>query len=299
MGSMLQRSRSKTGRAGLRNILAAVAVTLFSALYGAGLAAAQGGEAVDTALIVAVDVSNSVDDNRYRLQMEGIAQALEDPAVIEGIIGGAKGGILFSMVTWADRPKFTLPWMRITNAEEARATAARVRKLPRQDGEFTCMARMMRNVSDKIVPQVPAQATKIVLDVSGDGPDNCNAEEPVDVARDELVKWGVTVNGLPILERAQGQSAPPVESYLPQQRGTSPLEDWYRKNVKGGPGSFVLPANGYKDFGRAIRQKFVLEISGISPPSDGQSAHSSSTLAVVQRQRLIVQSGFAAAQRAK
>ncbi|MEE8579104.1 MAG: DUF1194 domain-containing protein [Hyphomicrobium sp.] len=264
-------------------------MTLLSALFGAGLAAAQDGKAVDTALIVAVDVSNSVDDNRYRLQMEGIAQALEDPAVIEGIIGGAKGGILFSMVTWADRPKFTLPWMRITNAEEARATAARVRKLPRQDGEFTCMARMMRNVSDKIVPQVPAQATKIVLDVSGDGPDNCNAEEPIDVARDELVKWGVTVNGLPILERAQGQSAPPVDSYIPQQRGTSPLEDWYRKNVKGGPGSFVLPANGYKDFGRAIRQKFVLEISGISPPSDAQSAYSSSTLAVVQRQRLTVQ----------
>ncbi|MCP4781114.1 MAG: DUF1194 domain-containing protein [Hyphomicrobium sp.] len=276
----------------MRNISAAAAVTLLSALFGAGIAAAQDGAAVDTALIVAVDVSNSVDDNRYRLQMEGIAQALEDPAVIEGIIGGAKGGILFSMVTWADRPKFTLPWMRITNAEEARATAARVRKLPRQDGEFTCMARMMRNVSDKIVPQVPAQATKIVLDVSGDGPDNCNAEEPIDVARDELVKWGVTVNGLPILERAQGQSAPPVDSYIPQQRRTSSLEDWYRKNVKGGPGSFVLLANGYKDFGRAIRQKFVLEISGISPPSDGQSAHRSSTLAVVQRRRLIVQSGF-------
>jgi len=299
MGSMLRRSKGKTGRAWLRNISAAAAVTLLSALFGAGLAAAQDGEAVDTALIVAVDVSNSVDDNRYRLQTEGIAQALEDPAVIEGIIGGAKGGILFSMVTWADRPKFTLPWMRITNAEEARATAARVRQLPRQDGEFTCMALMMRNVSDKIVPQVPAQATKIVLDVSGDGPDNCNAEEPVDVARDELVKWGVTVNGLPILERAQGQSAPPVDSYLPQQRGTSTLEDWYRKNVKGGPGSFVLPANGYKDFGRAIRQKFVLEISGISPPSDAPSVYSSSTLAVVQRQRLIVQSGFVAAQRAK
>jgi hypothetical protein len=299
MGSMLRRSKSKTGRAGLRNISAAAAVTLLSALFGAGLAAAQDGEAVDTALIVAVDVSNSVDDKRYRLQMEGIAQALEDPAVIEGIIGGAKGGILFSMVTWADRPKSTLPWTRITNAKEARATAARVRKLPRQDGEFTCMARMMRNVSDKIVPQVPAQATKIVLDVSGDGPDNCNAKEPIDAVRDELVKWGVTVNGLPILERAQGQSSPPVESYIPQQRRTSSLEDWYRKNVKGGPGSFVLPANGYKDFGRAIRQKFVLEISGLSPPAKTQSGYSSSTLAVVQRQRLIVQSGFVAAQPAK
>ena len=62
-----------------------------------------GTDEVDTALIVAVDVSNSVDDKRYRLQMEGIAQALEDPGVIQAIVGGAKGGILFSMVTWADR----------------------------------------------------------------------------------------------------------------------------------------------------------------------------------------------------
>ena len=76
MGSMLRRSKSKTGCAALRNISAAAAVTLLSALFGAGLAAAQDGKAVDTALIVAVDVSNSVDDNRYRLQMEGIAQAL-------------------------------------------------------------------------------------------------------------------------------------------------------------------------------------------------------------------------------
>ena len=65
----------------------------------------EGADEVDTALIVAVDVSNSVDDKRYRLQMEGIAQALEDPGVIQAIVGGAKGGILFSMITWADRQK--------------------------------------------------------------------------------------------------------------------------------------------------------------------------------------------------
>jgi len=299
MGSILQSGRARTWRASLRNTPAVAAIAILAALFAASFATAQYGEEVDTALIVAVDVSNSVDEKRYRLQMEGIAQALEDPAVIEGIVGGAKGGILFSMVTWADRPKVTLPWTRITNAAEARATAARVRKLPRQDGEFTCMARMMRTVSDKIVPQVPAPAAKIVLDVSGDGRDNCNAKEPIDAVRDELVKWGVTVNGLPILENAQEELATPAYSYLPQQRGTSTLEDWYRENVKGGPGSFVLPANGYKDFGRAIRQKFVLEISGLSPPPNAQPAYSSSTLAVVQRQRFISQPGFLAAHPAK
>jgi len=237
-----------------------------------GLAAARAAEPtdeVDTALIVAVDVSNSVDDARYKLQMEGIAQALEDPGVIQAIIGGAKGGILFSMITWADQAKVNLPWTHITSADEAKAAAMRVRALPRQGGEFTCMSRMMRFVSDKIVPQIPARAVKVVLDVSGDGRDNCNEQEPVDKVRDELVTYGVTVNGLPILEANEGEGpgGVPTQSYLPAPAGEAektPIEDWYREHVKGGPGSFVLTANGYSDFGRAIRQKFVLEVSSLT-----------------------------------
>ena len=241
------------------------------ALLGLALSmarAAEGTDEVDTALIVAVDVSNSVDDARYKLQMEGIAQALEDPGVIQAIAGGAKGGILFSMITWADQAKVNLPWTHITNAEEAKAAAMRVRALPRQGGEFTCMSRMMRFVSDKIVPQIPAKAANVVLDVSGDGRDNCNEQEPVEKVRDELVSYGVTVNGLPILEgnegEGEGPGGVPTQSYLPgEDNSGAPLEDWYRDHVKGGPGSFVLPANGYADFGRAIRQKFVLEVSSL------------------------------------
>jgi hypothetical protein len=244
--------------------LLVAAMVGLAALLGATYTSA-GAEDVDTALVVAVDVSNSVDEERYRLQMEGIAQALEDPEVIQAIVGGAKGGILFSMVTWADRPSVTLPWTYISSEAEARALAKRVRKLPRQSGEFTCMSRMMRFVSDKVVPQIPAKAAKVVLDISGDGRDNCNEEEPVDALRDELVKYGVTVNGLPILEGGGPEvvvpGAAPTLSYLPGEQQGAPLEEWFRDNVKGGPGSFVLPANGYGDFGRAIRQKFVLEVS--------------------------------------
>lgn len=244
-------------------VIAAILAALLSSVY-----ALEAGGKVDTALIVAVDVSNSVDDERYRLQMEGIAQALEDPEVIQAIVGGSSGGILFSMVTWADRPKVSLPWTRINNANDARAAALRVRALPRQGGEFTCMSRMMRFVSDKIVPQIPAKAAKVVLDVSGDGRDNCNEEQPIGTVRDELVSYGVTVNGLPILEAEDEETrqTAPVRSYLPSEQTTGSLESWFRKNVKGGPGSFVLPANGYADFGRAIRQKFVLEISSLLPP---------------------------------
>ena len=215
--------------------------------------AAEPTDEVDTALIVAVDVSNSVDDARYKLQMEGIAQALEDPSVIRAIVGGAKGGILFSMITWADQSKVNVPWTHITNEQEAKAAAMRVRALPRQGGEFTCMSRMMRFVSDKIVPQIPAKAAKVVLDVSGDGRDNCNEPEPVEQVRDELVSYGVTVNGLPILEgnegEGEGPGGVPTQSYLPApagkgESGNTPLEDWYRDHVKGGPARSCFPPTG-------------------------------------------------------
>lgn len=234
---------------------------------------------VDTALVVSVDVSNSVDEQRYRLQMEGIAAALEDPGVIDAITNGPNGGILFSMVTWADRPDFTLPWTKISSKEEAAAVAAKIRKLPQISGEFTCMTRMMRSVNDKIVSQIPGDATRVVLDVSGDGPDNCNADEPIETVRDELVANGVTVNGLPVNTGdpsepvGEGAYKAPGSAFEESQlkavnEGPTTLEQWYRNNVMGGTGAFVLPANGYDDFGRAIRQKFVIEISGLGLPGE-------------------------------
>lgn len=213
---------------------------------------------VDTALIVSVDVSNSVDDTRYKLQIEGIAKALEDPGVIDAITGGANGGILFSMVTWADRPTLILPWILIRNKQDALAAAQRVRKLPQQGGEFTCMTRMLRSANDKIIPQITAKATRVVIDVSGDGPENCNPDEPIEKVRDELVASGVTINGLPIVD--------PVAEAQAKAKGSEGLEAWYKSHVQGGNGSFVLPAQGYDDFGRAIRQKFVIEVSGSFEP---------------------------------
>lgn len=209
--------------------------------------AAQALPEVDTALVVSVDVSNSVDEKRYRLQMEGIAKALEDPGVVAAITTGPQAAILFSIMTWADRSEMTLPWVRISSAAEARAVAARIRKLPRVKGEFTCLARMLRNVADKVVTQIPAAANRVVIDVSGDGHDDCNPAEPAAAVRDELVAGKVVINGLPILDGDEGKT----------------IEDWYRTNVMGGAGSFVIAANGYGDFERAIRQKFVVEISGV------------------------------------
>ena len=231
-----------------------------------------GEEGVDTALLVSVDVSNSVDEQRYRLQMDGIAKALEDPGVISAILSGPRASILFSMSEWADKPVVALPWTRIASKAEALALAAVVRRAPRHDGEFTCMARMMRFVSDKIQPTIPVKATRVVMDVSGDGIDNCNGDETTDQVRDELVGAGMIINGLPINEADPGQPVgagafrAPGEAMkqlpLPNNGAPTTLEPWYRKHVIGGPGAFVLPAFGYDDFGRAIRQKFVVEVSG-------------------------------------
>lgn len=205
---------------------------------------------VDTALVVAIDVSNSVDDPRYRLQMEGIAKALEDPGVIGAITTGPQAAILFSIVAWADTTETTLPWVRISNAAEAKAVAARIRALPRAKGNFTCLSHMLRIASDKIVPQIPANATRVVIDVSGDGHDDCNPKEPSDAVRDELAAARVTINGLPILDGDEAKT----------------IEPWYRAHVMGGPGSFIVAANGYEDFERAFRQKFVVEIGGLAAP---------------------------------
>ena len=163
------RSRVSAAAWGLFAAVALVAAgTVGPSMLSRASAGAQQPD-VDTALIVSVDVSNSVDEHRYKLQMEGIAKALEDPDVLKAILNGPQGGILFSMVTWADKPKLALPWLRIASAADAAAAAARVRTLPRQTGEFTCVSGMLRSISDKVVPQIPAKALRIVVDVSATG----------------------------------------------------------------------------------------------------------------------------------
>lgn len=243
----MKKDGARVHRVGVAAIIVATAIAGMVAYTGTQ---AQLPDYVDTALVVSVDVSNSVDAQRYKLQMEGIAQALEDPAVQKAILNGPNASILFSMVTWADKPRQVIGWERISSAAEAAAVAAKVRALPRQTGEFTCLSAMLRTVSDKVVSQIPAKPFRTIVDVSGDGRENCNPQEPSTRVRDELAASGVTVNGLPILEGDEGET----------------LEPWYRENVMGGPGAFVLPADGFEDFGRAIRQKFIIEISGISDP---------------------------------
>jgi hypothetical protein len=212
--------------------------------------------------------------DNFKLQLEGIASALEDAEVVKTISSGPNGHILFSMVTWSTNADIAVPWTKIANASDAREVAERVRALPRSwtGGEATCVASMFQFVREKLLIQVRGKALRHVVDVSGDGPDNCGGGPDVRTARDKVVAAGVTVNGLPILDGAYSGDDVTVAGWRvnagkPSVAGQE-LKAWYSDNVRGGPGSFVLPAQGFADFARAIRRKFVMEISMPMPDLD-------------------------------
>lgn len=225
----------------------------------------------DTALILAIDVSGSVDETRYQLQMEGVARAIEDPAVVDTVVSGPRGGILLSIVFWADRSEMVLPWQLIRNIDDAKNVASQIRNLPQHSGEFTCMSRMLSMVKETVVPGLAAKADRIVLDVSGDGIDNCREATESDRERDVLVAMGVTINGLPIIVKGEnetvGAGAYRAPGYglkglrLGPGSGQTTLDAWYNDHVIGGTSGFLFNADGFEDFGRAFRQKFVTEIS--------------------------------------
>lgn len=211
---------------------------------------------VDTALVVSVDVSSSVDERRYSLQMEGIAAALEDESVIEVFLNGPNKAILVAMITWTDAPRIAIPWIKVTSGDEAKALAAQVRNVRRHIGVFTCVSEMLQFMP-RFLKRMPEPATRVIIDVSGDGSDNCNPGRTASEVRDELVSQHITINGLPILEGPEKKT----------------IEAWYRSNIRGGQDSFILPAYSYQEFGTAIRQKIVKEISG--DPGNPQWAETS------------------------
>lgn len=192
--------------------------------------------------------------------------------MVSALTGNA-GGILFAMVTWSDRAHLALPWRRIASRRDALEAAALVRAVPRQEGDFTCLGQMMRTVTASVLPAMPVPAERIVVDVSGDGIDNCTDPDSLSTEREALLATGATINGLPILVpgendvvgagafRAPGYGLRPTPLHVAE----TTLDAWYRAHVVGGPGAFLLTAAGYGDFSRALRRKFVIEISALGP----------------------------------
>lgn len=183
---------------------------------------------------------------------------------------GNRNASTLALVEWADHAEVTIDWQFVRSSQDAHGLAQRIRSLKHQRGDYTCLARMLAIVGEKVLGTLPAPVARRVVDVSGDGIDNCDDADASNAARDALVSQGVTINGLPILVRGEndivGAGGYRAPGYGLRQRRWGPdsattLDAWYNHHVVAGPGAFLHVARGYEDFGRAFRQKFVTEIS--------------------------------------
>ena len=198
---------------------------------------------VDLALVLAIDTSGSVSNDRMTLQIHGCARAIEDSRVIAAVRAGRHSRIAVTLVEWSswDRQNQVVDWTLIDDESTARSFAARIVRADRSIPGATSIGGAI-NFSVKLFAECGYRATRRVIDISGDGRDN-DSDRDVTVARDDAVAAGITINGLPILE---------VEEEL---------ELYYQERVIGGPDAFMIAADDFSSFGKAILQKLVSEIA--------------------------------------
>ena len=229
----------------------AIVLAFASAIFAAPPART---EPVDLLLVLAADVSRSVDSQKFQLQREGYAAALSDPRVIDAIQSGRRGriGVLFLEWSGFGNQKVVIDWTVVDGPKAAQAFGDRLLESPRSFADRTSISGGI----DAAVAQLaraPFEAQRRTIDVSGDGTNNAGRD--VGLARDEALALGISINGLVILS----------ETPLPwNPEHTNPpggLTKYYRDNVIGGPGSFVLEAKDFNSFGEAIVKKMIAEIA--------------------------------------
>ena len=213
-------------------------------------AARAAGEPVDVLLVLAIDISRSIVESDARLQRNGYRGAFLDRQVQDAIRGGGAGAIGVAYVEWAafDAQELLIPWTRIASAADAQAWGDGLAAKPWSSRSWTSLSGALR-FSGEVLAQAPWEGTRQVVDVSGDGVNN-NGPAP-DGLRDALVERGVVVNGLPIINDRPRWGRPNGEELVP----------FYRESVAGGPGHFVIVAEGFDTFADAIKRKLVQEIS--------------------------------------
>jgi hypothetical protein len=214
------------------------------ALLLAGPTAARAAEAqVDLQLVLAVDASGSVNMPRYNLQMQGYAAAFRNPRVLAAIRSGISQAIAVTMFQWTGPRQQVpvVPWMVVKDEASAEALAAAIASTPRKLFSGGTSVSGAIDFARLILTQSPFTATRRTIDVSGDGANNIG--RPAANARDQAVRDGITINGLPILS---------VEPFL---------DTYYFENVIGGPGAVMIPAENYESFAEAILKKLIIEIA--------------------------------------
>jgi hypothetical protein len=202
---------------------------------------------VDVALVLAVDSSGSISEQRLTMQLQGYLDALRHPWFIDAVKGGRHGRIGLTFVEWTDarRQDQIVGWRVIEDEASANDFAEAIHKALRPLPGWTSISSAI-DFSVGLLMTCGFMAARRVIDISGDGANNDG--RPVTEARDAAVAAGVTINGLPIVE---------VEPEL---------EAYYRDNVIGGPDSFVVVARDTGSFGEAVLRKLLVEIAGIPPP---------------------------------
>jgi hypothetical protein len=220
------------------------AVTASGLALIAAPAIARAAEAeVDLQLVLAVDCSGSVSMGRYELQKRGYGAAFRDPQVLSAILSLASQSIAVTMFQWTG-PRLqvvVVPWTVVKDEASAKAIAAAFDAIPRKLFSGGTSVSGAIDYSRLLLLQSPYTGTKRTIDVSGDGANNIG--RPAERARDEAVKDGITINGLPILS---------VEPFL---------DRYYFESVIGGPGAFMVPAQSFDNFADAIRKKLIMEIA--------------------------------------
>jgi hypothetical protein len=210
---------------------------------------------VDVELILAVDVSYSMDPDEQALQREGYVFALTSPEFLNALKGGIHARIAVTYFEWAgvNDQKIVMPWRRIDGAASARAVADEIGRAPYRRAYRT-------SISGALLFAAPLfrasghRGIRRVIDVSGDGTNNQGAL--IAPTREEVVAQGITVNGLPIMLKKPQPGSIDIED----------LDIYYEDCVIGGPGAFVVPIREREKFKEAVRTKLVLEIAGRTPP---------------------------------
>jgi Protein of unknown function (DUF1194) len=236
-------------------VVAVLMVVLIQWGSAGGVRADEGD--VDVLLVLAADVSRSVDERKFKLQREGYAAAIVDPRVVRAMTGGPKGRIGVIFVEWASEweQKVVVDWTIIASEQDAQQVAGRMLDATRSYWGRTSISAAI-DFSMKLLARSPFQSDRRVIDVSGDGTNNSGRE--VTVARDAAIAQGITINGLVILSEVP-LATNPTHTHPP-----GGLTSYYENNVIGGPGAFVLEAENFETFGQLLVSKLVKEIAELT-----------------------------------
>lgn len=249
------------GRVGLRKTIAGLTIAAVCAVAAVAAPhlprlADKGPRAipVDVELVLAVDISYSMDPDEQALQREGYVQALTSGEFLRALREGANGKIAITYFEWAgehDR-KVVMPWRLIDGPEAADAVAAEIARAPLRRGSRTSISGALA-FAKSLFDNSGYRGLRRVIDVSGDGANNSGS--PVALVRDEVIAAGITINGLPVMLKRSNPGSLDIEK----------LDIYYEDCVIGGPGAFVVPIRDRSKFIEATRTKLVLEIAGRQP----------------------------------